>query len=372
MTVCTLTAALALAGCTAPEPGAGQQPEAGATASSAVPSKNLAPLRAYTPEQIVQVLGELRDSKDAKPAQVLGNDAILAQSEVNSKLQSALTPEVSPESCAPFINFAPTLEEGLTMGTAMFAAADVQLVVTAVVDSDNGHSKRAEGNIAALEQCGDITLKLAGQEFKLSMRSMPIASEAENSIAVRGDGEGAGAEMHMVNLNANTGSVLVSGAAISTVDFDEAAVLQDLAAMVQDALDRFENLPEVRTPNAAASAAPSSTGAALSSVAAAQLRKEAAGSWSGPVTGDSSVYGVKALIRETAAGLTADVEYPELRCKATWKETAVSGPAISLVESLESGRCLDNVKVTLTMNGDALQATFDGGTGEKIRAVLQR
>ncbi|MET1087868.1 MAG: hypothetical protein ABWY04_12245 [Arthrobacter sp.] len=314
----------------------------------------------------------MRDSKDAKPAQVLGNDAILAQSKVNSKLQSALTPEVSPESCAPFMNFAPTMEEGLTMGTAMFAAADVQLVVTVAVDSDNGHSRSAEANIAALEQCGDITLKLAGQEFKLSMRSMPIASEAENAIAVRGDGEGAGAEMHMVNFNANTGSVLVSGAAISAVDFDEAAVLRDLAAMVQDALNRFENLPEAPAAKAAASAAPSSTGAALSSDAAAQLRKEAAGSWSGPVTGDSSAYGVNALIRETTAGLTADVEYPELRCKATWRETAVSGPAISLEESLESGRCLDNVKVTLTMHGDALQATFDGGTGEMIRAVLQR
>jgi hypothetical protein len=105
--------------------------------------------------------------------------------------------------------------------------------------------------------------------------------------------------------------------------------------------------------------------------ASEQLRSAAVGSWAGSVTGDSSAYNVEAVIRQGAAGLSAEVEYPELQCKASWKETSVSGSTVSLEESLISGRCQDNVKVTLTGDGETLTAIFDGGSGERIKSVLR-
>ena len=250
-----VAAAMVMAGCTVP--GTDEEQPAGAAAVTQTPApKPQVPLRAYTSEQIVQVLEGLRDAKNAKPAQVLGNETILAQSKINSGLQSALTPEVSPESCAPFVNFAPTMEDGLTMGMAVFSSGGTQVMVTVAVDAKAGHSQRAELHDTTLEQCGDVTMKLAGQEIKLSMRAVPLAIDAENSLAVRANGSAAGKELNMVNFNANTGSVMITGAAFTSADLDESAALSDLARMTQDALNRFAELPDVPAASAAPSAAP--------------------------------------------------------------------------------------------------------------------
>ena len=248
-----VAAAVVLAGCTIPGPDA-EQPAGTAAVTETPAPKPQVPLRAYTSEQIVQVLEGLRDAKNAKPAQVLGNETILAQSKINSGLQSALTPEVSPESCAPFVNFAPTMEDGLTMGMAVFSSGGTQVMVTVAVDAKAGHSQRAELHDTTLEQCGDVTMKLAGQEIKLSMKALPLAIDAENSLAVRANGSAAGTELNMVNFNANTGSVMISGVAFASTGFDESAALSDLARMTQDALDRFAELPVVPAASATASA----------------------------------------------------------------------------------------------------------------------
>ena len=98
-------------------------------------------------------------------------------------------------------------------------------------------------------------MKLAGQELKLSMKAVPLAIDAENSLAVRANGSAAGNELNMVNFNANTGSVMITGAAFASAGFDESAALSDLARMTQDALDRFAELPVVPAASATASAA---------------------------------------------------------------------------------------------------------------------
>lgn len=253
---CTaIAAAMVLTGCTVPGPDM-EQPDGAAAVTETPAPKPQVPLRAYTSEQIVQVLEGLRDAKNAKPAQVLGNETILAQSQINSGLQSALTPEVAPEGCAPFVNFAPTMEDGLTMGMAVFSSGGTQVMVTVAVDAKAGHGQRAELNDTMLEQCGDVTMKLAGQEIKLSMKAVPLAIDAENSLAVRANGSAAGKELNMVNFNANTGSVMVTGAAFSSAGFDESAALSDLARMTQDALDHFAGLPDVPAAGATAPAAP--------------------------------------------------------------------------------------------------------------------
>jgi hypothetical protein len=115
----------------------------------------------------------------------------------------------------------------------------------AAVDPVNGHGTRAETNQSLLKECGNLTLKLAGQEATLTMTEVALKIEAENSLGVRATGLMAGTELNMVSFTANTGSVLLSGAAISAANFDEPAVLQDLSVMIQDALDRFAELPEV-------------------------------------------------------------------------------------------------------------------------------
>lgn len=362
-----VTVVVALAGCTTPAPG--EDKLQGAVSETAPEVRPRVALRAYTPEQIVQVLRELRDENGAHAAQVLDHDSLQAQSGGNSALQAALTPEVTPESCTPFVNFAPTIEDGLTMGTSVFTAQKMQMMMSAAVDAQAGHSERAEANSAAVEQCGDLTMKLAGQEIKMSMEHVPLEIEAENSLAVQGLGQAAGNEIHMVSFTAHTGSVLISGAAFSSEDFDEGATLKSLAGMAQDALNRFANLP---VSESTATASPATSGAATTNSATVKkLRNAAVGSWVGPVTGDSSLYTVEATIRQTANGLLAEVEYPEIRCKATWKETAVSGSTISLAESLVSGRCEDNVKVTLTQDAETWKATFSSGSGEKIQSVLR-
>ncbi|WP_458782295.1 hypothetical protein [Arthrobacter sp. D3-16] len=361
-------AVVALTGCTAT--GEENQPQASTpeTAPAEAKVKPRVALRDYTPEQIVQVLRELRDENGAQAAQVLDHNSLQAQSGRNSALQAALTPEVTPENCTPFVNLAPTIEDGLTMGTSLFAAEKMQIMISAAVDAQAGHSKRADANNAAVEQCGDLTMKLAGQEIKMSMDQVSLNIEAENSLAVQALGQAAGNKIHMVSFTANTGSVLISGAAFSSEDFDEGSTLKSLAGMAQDALNRFASLP---VSESTVPASPTTPGAGTDSDAVKKLRNAAVGSWVGPVTGDSTAYTVEASIRQTANGLSAEVDYPEIRCKAIWKETTVSGSAISLAESLVSGRCEENVKVTLTKDADTWIATFSSGSGRKIQSVLR-
>lgn len=375
LTATALAASILLTACSTPESEPSQAPQP-AAASETAPSRPQAPLRPYTSQQIVQVLGGLQEAKGSKPSTVLSHEDILAQSNVNSGLTSALTPKVTPESCAHLVNLAPTVvEKGITTGSAMFVSDGTQVAVSAAVDSVAGHGKRAKANNSALKQCGEITMKIADQVIKLSMKPDPLTIEAENSLAVRASGQVAGAELKMVTFTASTGSVMINGAAFSSANFDESAVLQDLARMAKEALDRFAELPQApasgTSPSASVAATPTgSDGAAASS--AGGVRDAAQGLWTGPVTGDSTAYNVKASIKATSEGLTADVEYPELGCTATWKETAIEGTSISLLESLESGKCLDNVKVTITKDAETWLAFFDGGTGENIQAVLRK
>jgi hypothetical protein len=173
---------------------------------------------------------------------------MVAQSEANAKmtLPSTLMPEITPENCKAFVNLAPTLEDGLTTGTAMFSSSKgMTTMIMAAVDPINGHTKRAETNDSVVKECGNITMKLADQEANLTMTEVPLETEAEDSLAVRAAGTFVGTELNMVSFTASTGSVLLSGAAISTAGFDEPAVLRDLSEIIQDALDRFAELPAV-------------------------------------------------------------------------------------------------------------------------------
>lgn len=112
--------------------------------------------------------------------------------------------------------------------------------------------------------------------------------------------------------------------------------------------------------------------AALPALPVDGLRAKMAGTWTGAVTGDTSKYTVKATIRESGGVLTADVEYPELKCSAMWTEAFVSGSAVSVKEKLKSGKCLDNVTIGLTLNDQTISAYFVGGPGKTIQAELSR
>ncbi|MFW0775264.1 hypothetical protein ACLRGI_19105 [Paenarthrobacter nitroguajacolicus] len=129
------------------------------------------------------------------------------------------------------------------------------------------------------------------------------------------------------------------------------------------------------SPLASAEASPSSAPALDAALPAAPvdgLRSKMSGTWTGQVIGDTSKYTIKATIREVNGVLMAEVEYPELKCSATWTEVFVSGSAVSLREKLKSGRCLDNVTVGLTLEGQSIAAFFASGSGKDIRAVLTK
>lgn len=258
MTITILSAVLGLTGCTTQGPEAAQTAGAALTTEAFTPNPRV-PLLNYTAEQILQVLEGLPDSEGTKPAQLLSHEAMVAQSNANAAktMPTTLTPEIDPESCTPFVNLAPILEDGLTTGTAMFSSpAGMTTMIMAAVDPVNGHDERAENNASLIKECGNLTLKIAGQEAKLTMTEVPLEIESENSLAVRATGTMAGTELNMVSFTANTGSVLLSGAAISTANFDEPAVLQDLSLIIQDALDRFAELPATSTANRNSSTTP--------------------------------------------------------------------------------------------------------------------
>ncbi|WP_416416215.1 hypothetical protein [Paenarthrobacter aromaticivorans] len=130
--------------------------------------------------------------------------------------------------------------------------------------------------------------------------------------------------------------------------------------------------PTVGTTDTSAKSADPPLDAALPAIPVEGLRAKMTGIWTGAVTGDSSKYTVKATIRESGGVLTADVEYPELKCSATWTEAFVSGSAVSVKEKLKSGKCLDNVTIGLTLNDQTISAYFVGSPGKTIQAELSR
>ncbi|MFE4197099.1 hypothetical protein ACFRJ9_14635 [Paenarthrobacter sp. NPDC056912] len=130
--------------------------------------------------------------------------------------------------------------------------------------------------------------------------------------------------------------------------------------------------PTAGTVDTSAQGAAPALDAALPALPVDGLRAKMAGTWTGAVTGDSSKYTVKATIRESSGVLTADVEYPELKCSATWTEVLVSGSAVSVKEKLKSGKCLDNVTIGLTLNEQTISAYFVGSPGKTIQAELSR
>ncbi|MGJ3191235.1 hypothetical protein [Paenarthrobacter sp. FR1] len=128
------------------------------------------------------------------------------------------------------------------------------------------------------------------------------------------------------------------------------------------------------TPSSISAPAPSAnlTSSPPNGAVAEGLRTSIAGTWTGTVTGDSSKYSVVATLRETDGFLAAEVDYPELNCKTSWREIRASGSSVSLKEKLVSGPCADNVGIALTLDNGTISAVFAGSTARDIRAVLTR
>jgi hypothetical protein len=88
-----------------------------------------------------------------------------------------------------------------------------------------------------------------------------------------------------------------------------------------------------------------------------------AGTWTGPVAGDKHPYSVVVTIAPGSTGYTATASYPELPCAATWAETGRPGETVTFLETLTSGRCFDNVPVTISAlaDGNLSYSAFSGG-----------
>lgn len=122
-------------------------------------------------------------------------------------------------------------------------------------------------------------------------------------------------------------------------------------------------LIDFANPSDATSNSPSPTAAPTAD------RSDLVGTWTGPVKGDSSLYDVIAVITESGGALSATVEYPQLSCKATWRQLESGGSGVQMQEKLVSGDCLDNSKVRLVPGEGKLFVEF---SGTPIKSTMNR
>ncbi|BCW11516.1 hypothetical protein NtRootA4_25800 [Arthrobacter sp. NtRootA4] len=202
----------------------------------------------------------------------------------------------------------------------------------------------------------------------MTMKLIPMMSMSEDSFAISATTK-ADTETKIIAVTATAGSVMINAAAVSAdvllADFDEAATVMALQDLAEQALDKFAELPE-------SSAA--ATEKAAGTTDEVKLRNALVGSWSGPVTGDTSSYHVEATITQNATGLVATVSYPELNCTATWTETDISAQDVDMLERVQTGqsRCADNVKIALfsVANANVIVA-FEDRTKPKLQALMK-
>ncbi len=96
------------------------------------------------------------------------------------------------------------------------------------------------------------------------------------------------------------------------------------------------------------------------------------GTWSGAVLGDRHPYSVTVTIAEDRDGYSAIAAYPELPCSATWRETGRSAGGATFLEKVTSGRCFDDVPVTITVSSDGTLGYSALSGGLTITSTLTR
>lgn len=366
-------ASLVLAGCSAGSEGTNESSSGSAvdlSSTAPVRSKVPVPLRAYSAAQIVQVLRGLHDSEGKAPS-FITDDASMRDQTASTPAQKSLLSkmQVVPEGCASLLDFAPPANAALTKGMGLVPVKGaLAATIGVVVDSAAGHKLRNEESRALVSQCGTVTLRSGGKDTSMSMKLVPLDSASEDSFAITATAKG-DTETKIVAVTATAGSVMINAAAVSIdipgADFDESEAISELQDLAEQALDKFAVLPE---PSAADAVTAAGTPEEV------KLRSALVGSWSGPVTGDTSSYHVEATISQNASGLMATVNYPELNCTATWTETDISIQDVDMLERVQTGqsRCVDNVKLALfsVANANVIVA-FESKTKPNLQALMK-
>lgn len=220
------------------------------------------PLRNYTSKQITRVLKQSRDAAGTEPVQVLTEGQIRKQAEqmaaaaeeaekqmaemaeeVEELGPLSLQPTFSPEACGQYAMPKPEVEEGVTMGFAVFASENNQTSLGVSVDGDGGHQERFAKGLDALEACQSFTMTIMDQEAEFSVTEVPISLDAKSGIGTSVSGQVEDIEMKLVGVSGYSGSVMINAVSMLSPGGDEDVAVERLVEITEETLDDFENLP---------------------------------------------------------------------------------------------------------------------------------